>query len=74
MADRLTAALEGYLAHLAVERGLAAHTLAAYRRDLTRYVAHLHARGRTEPAEITERDAEDYVLVLRTGSDGRAVL
>ncbi|MBD7916953.1 site-specific tyrosine recombinase XerD [Cellulomonas sp. Sa3CUA2] len=74
MADRLTSALEGYLAHLAVERGLAAHTLAAYRRDLTRYVEHLRAAGRTDPAQITERDAEDYVTVLRTGSDGRAVL
>lgn len=74
MADALTAALEGYLAHLAVERGLATHTLAAYRRDLTRYVEHLRACGRTEPAQVTERDAEDYVLVLRTGSDGRAVL
>ncbi|MBO3087100.1 site-specific tyrosine recombinase XerD [Cellulomonas dongxiuzhuiae] len=74
MADRLTAALEGYLAHLTVERGLAVHTLAAYRRDLTRYVEHLRAAGRTDPAQITERDAEDYVIVLRTGSDGRAVL
>ena len=74
MSDRLTAALEGYLAHLAVERGLATHTLAAYRRDLTRYVTHLRSLGRTDPAQVTERDAEDYVLVLRTGSDGRAAL
>lgn len=74
MADRLTSALEGYLAHLTVERGLAAHTLAAYRRDLERYVEHLRAAGRTDPAQITERDVEDYVTVLRTGADGRAVL
>lgn len=74
MPDPLTTALEGYLAHLTVERGLAVHTLAAYRRDLTRYVAHLRARGRTDPSQVTERDAEDYVIVLRTGSDGRAVL
>ncbi len=74
MADRLTPALEGYLAHLSVERGLAPHTLSAYRRDLTRYVAHLLAAGRDDPAQITERDVEDYLLVLRTGSDGRAVL
>jgi integrase/recombinase XerD len=72
--DRLTSALEGYLAHLSVERGLATHTLSAYRRDLTRYVAHLHALGRDDPSQITERDVEDYLLVLRTGSDGRAVL
>ena len=58
MADRLTAALEGYLAHLAVERGLAAHTLSAYRRDLERYVAHLRSVGRSDPAEVTERDVE----------------
>ncbi len=74
MPDRLTSALEGYLAHLSVERGLATHTLSAYRRDLTRYVAHLHALGRDDPSQITERDVEDYLLVLRTGSDGRAVL
>ena len=74
MADRLTAALEGYLAHLAVERGLATHTLAAYRRDLERYVAHLRSVGRSDPADVTERDVEDYVTVLRTGADGRAAL
>lgn len=74
MADRLTAALEGYLAHLAVERGLSAHTLSAYRRDLTRYLEHLRATGVQDPATITGRDVEDYVLVVRTGSDGRAVL
>ena len=72
--DRLTPALEGYLAHLSVERGLAPHTLSAYRRDLTRYVAHLLAAGRADPAQITERDVEDYLVVLRTGSEGRAVL
>ncbi len=72
--DALTAALEGYLAHLTVERGLAPHTLAAYRRDLTRYVEHLRATGRAAPGDVTERDVEDYVLVLRTGSDGRAAL
>lgn len=74
VADALTRALEGYLAHLAVERGLSAHTLSAYRRDLTRYVEHLRATGRTDPADVTGRDVEDYVLVVRTGSDGRAVL
>ena len=39
--------LETYLAHLAVERGLSANTLAAYRRDLTRYAAFLDGLGRT---------------------------
>ncbi|GAA4624141.1 integrase/recombinase XerD [Cellulomonas oligotrophica] len=73
-APALTSALEGYLAHLAVERGLAPHTLAAYRRDLTRYLHHLAATGRTDPADVLERDVEDYVLAVRTGGDGRATL
>ncbi|GAA3822398.1 site-specific tyrosine recombinase XerD [Cellulomonas soli] len=67
-------ALETYLAHLTVERGLSVNTVAAYRRDLDRYAAYLAATGRTDPSEVTERDVEDFVLALRTGSDGRAVL
>ena len=70
----LQSAVEDYLAHLTVERGLAVNTLAAYRRDLARYVAHLDAAGRTQPDDITERDVEDFVAVMRTGSDGGAVL
>ncbi|HZL02306.1 MAG TPA: site-specific integrase, partial [Cellulomonas sp.] len=49
----LHGAVEDYLAHLTVERGLAVNTLAAYRRDLARYVAHLDAVGRTRPDDIT---------------------
>ncbi|WP_249669555.1 site-specific integrase, partial [Cellulomonas hominis] len=41
VAPALRAALDGYLAHLTVERGLSVNTLGAYRRDLTRYVEHL---------------------------------
>lgn len=67
-------ALEGYLAHLRVERGLSANTLAAYRRDLTRYVDFLTAAGRTSPDEVGERDVEDFLAAVRTGGDGRAAL
>ena len=44
----VAAAIRRYLDHLTVERGLAAHTLEAYRRDLQRYAATLAAGGRTE--------------------------
>lgn len=74
----MTRAFEGsvseYLAHLSVERGLSTNTLGAYRRDLERFVAHLTATGRSTPVEITATDVEDYVTVVRTGSDGRAAL
>ncbi|HEY0218003.1 MAG TPA: site-specific tyrosine recombinase XerD [Cellulomonas sp.] len=66
--------VEAYLAHLTVERGLSPHTVAAYRRDLARYVAHLERTGLTDPTEITEADVEDFVTVVRTGSDGASVL
>lgn len=56
-----------YLDHLAVERGLAANTLAAYRRDLHRYAAFLVAMGRTDMAEVSEADVTAFVRALRTG-------
>ncbi len=71
---QLRGALEGYLAHLSVERGLSANTLAAYRRDLERYVAFLTALGRAAPGDIAERDVEDFVVAMRTGADDRAAL
>ena len=69
VAPALERALEEYLAHLAVERGLSEHTLSAYRRDLERYTAYLDGRGRRRLSDVAE-----YVEVLRTGSDGGRAL
>jgi len=63
-----------YLDHLAVERGLAAHTLAAYRRDLARYQAAMSDRGRAEIGEVTVPDVAAYLAGLRQGADGRPPL
>src|SRR5438445_8839312 len=49
--------VRSYLDHLAVERGVAANTLASYRRDLSRYVEYLAARS------IDGIDAVDAVAV-----------
>ncbi|MDO8107683.1 site-specific tyrosine recombinase XerD [Isoptericola sp. b441] len=73
-ADGLTPAATAFLDHLAVERGLAAHTVAAYRRDLARYCAFLTEHGRDDLADVTAPDVRDYVLAVRTGSDGRPAL
>jgi integrase/recombinase XerD len=56
-----------YLDHLTVERGLAAHTLAAYGRDLARYQRWLAARGRAELAEVTGSDVAGFLAGLREG-------
>ncbi|AQZ64707.1 Site-specific recombinase XerD [[Actinomadura] parvosata subsp. kistnae] len=63
----MEAVLSSYLAHLAVERGLAANTLASYRRDLRRYFEHLQARGRLELDEVGEADVLAFLAALREG-------
>ncbi|MEW9548521.1 site-specific tyrosine recombinase XerD [Nonomuraea sp. NPDC050783] len=63
----MEAVLSSYLAHLAVERGLAANTLASYRRDLRRYVEHLQARGRADLGEVGEADVQAFLAALREG-------
>jgi integrase/recombinase XerD len=60
---------EEFLTWLAVERGRAANTLAAYRRDLVAYETYLAGRGMTL-AEVDELVVEAYVGALRAG--GRA--
>jgi integrase/recombinase XerD len=70
----VTGAVRRYLDHLTVERGLAVHTLAAYRRDLLRYEATLAARGRTVIGEVATDDVAAFLAGLREGDDGHAPL
>ncbi len=57
------------LTWLRVERGRSPNTLAAYRQDLSAYVAWLAARG-TTVGEVTEDDVTAYIAHLR--GSGRA--
>ncbi|WP_430294951.1 site-specific tyrosine recombinase XerD [Sinomonas sp. B1-1] len=66
--------VEDYLRHLAVERGLAANTLAAYRRDLARYGAYLGAAGLTSPAHVQRQHVGAFAQALRDGADGGSPL
>src|SRR5947209_11304976 len=68
---QVEAAVSRFLRHVAVERGLADNTLAAYRRDLARYAEHLAARGRTEVADVTAADVRGFLALVR-GEDGAA--
>lgn len=70
----LATAIRRYLDHLVVERGLSVHTLAAYRRDLSRYRAAMSARGKAGVGEVTPADIAAYLAALRQGGDGRPPL
>lgn len=50
---QLARALDSYLRHVTIERGLSAHTVSAYRRDLGGYVEWLGAEGVVDTAEVT---------------------
>lgn len=65
----LQRAVQRWLDHLAVERGRSTHTLAAYRRDTTRYLRFLSARGLTDPREIDTGCVHDYRALLSAGDE-----
>jgi integrase/recombinase XerD len=64
----------GYLDHLAVERGVAANTLASYRRDLGRYVDYLAGRGLDALDAVGVVDVGGFVAHLREGDEGHPPL
>ncbi|WP_213934270.1 site-specific tyrosine recombinase XerD [Rhodococcus sp. B50] len=67
----LTGQLDAYLAHLTVERGVAANTLASYRRDLLRYVEHLTDAHVGDLADVHEHHISDFAAGLRRGDPER---
>ncbi|PRA78796.1 site-specific tyrosine recombinase XerD [Microbacterium sp. MYb66] len=57
----LERALDAYLRHVTVERGLSAHTIAAYRRDLEGYREWLIAAGIADTAEVTPAVIDRFI-------------
>ncbi|WP_410793114.1 site-specific tyrosine recombinase XerD [Kribbella sp. C-35] len=65
--SNIARAVSAYLDHLTVERGLAANTLASYRRDLRRYDGYLAATEIDDLGRITETVVGDFLMRLREG-------
>ncbi|HEX6309168.1 MAG TPA: site-specific tyrosine recombinase XerD [Longimicrobiales bacterium] len=58
-------AVQPFCDHLALERGLSARTVAAYRSDIERLVTWLAARGVQRPAEVTATELREFVYHLK---------
>ncbi|GAA1446296.1 site-specific tyrosine recombinase XerD [Leifsonia poae] len=57
-------AVDTYLRHVSIERGLSANTVAAYRRDLVVYGSWLAGQGIDDPAAVTTTAISDFALHL----------
>lgn len=68
--DALRAGVRAFLDHLAVEKGRSRHTLAAYRRDLERYLRWLASHGVTDPRQAATGHVTGFLQALSTGADG----
>ncbi len=60
-------AVQTYLDHLVVERGLATNTVTSYRRDLRRYAAFLGNRGIDRVDVVAPVDVAEFLMRLREG-------
>ena len=61
---RLDEAVDMFLDHLKVERGLSRNTLDAYGRDLARFTAFLIERGREDADDVTAADVTEFLINL----------
>ncbi len=60
----LDAALDLFLVHVRVEKGLSANTVEGYGHDLRRYLDHLATAGLTEWARVERRDIQGHLAGL----------
>ena len=66
--------VRAFLDHLAVERGVAANTLASYRRDLARYTDYLASQGVDSIDAVDAIRVTSFLAYLREGDDAHLPL
>ena len=64
MADPMSAAMDAYLHHIAVERGLSPRTVEAYGRDLARFADHAATRGVSRPERLGQAEVASFLDAL----------
>lgn len=65
--------VDAYLDHLRVERGLSAHTVGAYGRDLSKFVEFARDQEVTDPGAVDLRIVSDWMISLHSqGLSGRS--
>ena len=62
----LPVAVDRYVRHVSIERGLSPNTVQAYRRDLDAYLASLESHGIDRPESVATADVSAFVTALRT--------
>ena len=60
-------AVDAYLRHVAIERGLSENTVAAYRRDLSGYAGWLREQGIEDTAEVTSVTLASFIADRAAG-------
>lgn len=66
--EALQIQVTAYLNHLMIERGLSDNTMAAYRRDLDRYLCYLAQERITQVRNITKHHVTGFLQALNSGS------
>jgi integrase/recombinase XerD len=65
--------LDAFLDYLKVEKGLAANSIQAYRRDLLKYIKFLEAKGIGRPREVLRKHITDFLFSLRTSLSAASI-
>ena len=72
-ASALSVAIDRYLRHVAIERGLSKNTIAAYTRDLAAYADFLETVDVASPEFVTKAHVSGFAQHLRTREEGALV-
>ncbi|MFT4186838.1 MAG: site-specific tyrosine recombinase XerD [Micrococcaceae bacterium] len=66
---QLKQAIEEFFVFISIERGLSQNTIAAYRRDINKYLDFLSAKNIADPQDISSDTIRDFITLLHLGNE-----